>query len=68
MSTAPRKYQVRFTTCSYIRIDLVAASEQAAIAAAEQLWCDGDSDDPRFIFFGGDAFEDVNVEPIDVTT
>lgn len=49
-------YRVCFTSTSFIRIDLEASSEDAAIEAAEHLYLEGDSDDPRFVIFGGEAF------------
>ena len=48
-----------------------AFSPKTAIAKAAQLYLEVDADDPRFVSFGGDAFENADAEaacPISVTT
>lgn len=56
--------RVCFTRVSHIRIDLRAASEHEAINAAEELYLEIDGDDPRFIVYGGDAFNAVSAEKL----
>jgi hypothetical protein len=53
-----KTYSVVFASTQHMRIELKARSEEAAIRKAEHLWCEVDSDDPRFEQFGGDAFHD----------
>ena len=52
-----KTYRVTFTQTSQMRIDLRASSPEKAIALAEHLYMDVDSADPRFVCFGGDAFD-----------
>jgi hypothetical protein len=57
-------YRVTFTSTSHIRIDIRATSKEQAIAKAERLYVDVDSDDPRFVCFGGDAFDCADAEEV----
>lgn len=59
-----KTYRVTFTQTSHMRIELRASSPEAAIAKAEHLYLEVDSDDPRFECFGGDAFADAEAEEV----
>ena len=59
-----KTYRVTFADTRHMRIELRARSPAAAIRAAERLYIDGDPHDPRFIDFGGDAFESADAEEV----
>jgi hypothetical protein len=60
----PKTYRVIFTATQWMRIELEARSEDAAIRKAERLWMEIDSNDPRFEQFGGEAFDDATAEEV----
>jgi hypothetical protein len=62
--TRLKTYRVTFTQTSHMRIDLRSTSPEAAIAEAERLYTAVDSDDPRFVCFGGDAFDCADAEEV----
>ncbi len=59
-----RTYRVVFTDTRYMRIELKARSEAAAIRKAERLYLHGDPQDPRFEDWGGDAFTDPTADEV----
>jgi hypothetical protein len=59
-----KTYRVTFTQTSHIRIDIRASSPEKAIAKAEHIYTEDDSDDPRFVCFGGDAFDGAEAEEV----
>ena len=60
-----KTYRVTFTQTSHMRIELRARSPEAAIAKAEHLYLEVDSDRSRdFECFGGDAFADADAEEV----
>lgn len=59
-----KTYRVTFTDTSCMRIDMEAMSPDDAISKAEDLYLEEDADDPRFVAYGGDAFQDPDATEV----
>jgi hypothetical protein len=57
-------YRVVFTDQRYMRIELKARSAPAAIKLAEALYLQSQPDDPRFVDWGGEPFDDAEAEEV----